>query len=68
MSVKINVKWGKERYTVDVDTSETGLTLKSQLYALTGVPPERQKSTLERWWMGLMLPFCLNLECLVTHF
>jgi ubiquitin carboxyl-terminal hydrolase 14 len=44
MSVKINIKWGKEKFNdVEVDPSETGLTLKSQVFALTGVPPDRQK-------------------------
>lgn len=48
MSVKINIKWGKEKFNdVEVDPSETGLTLKSQVFALTGVPPDRQK------WMGV---------------
>jgi ubiquitin carboxyl-terminal hydrolase 14 len=44
MSIKINIKWGKEKFNdVEVDPSESGLTLKSQIFALTGVPPERQK-------------------------
>ena len=39
----MTVKWGKESYEVDVDTSLPGMVLKTQLYSLTGVPPERQK-------------------------
>ena len=39
----ITVKWGKEKYTVDADVAEPPLVFKSQLFALTGVAPERQK-------------------------
>lgn len=42
--VKLNVKWGKEAYSdVEVDLSQSPLVFKSQLFALTGVPPDRQK-------------------------
>ena len=41
--VQLNVKWGKESHSVDVDTELPGLIFKNQLYSLTGVPPERQK-------------------------
>ncbi|EFJ53050.1 hypothetical protein VOLCADRAFT_78675 [Volvox carteri f. nagariensis] len=42
--VKLNVKWGKETYNdVEVDVSQPPLVFKSQLFALTGVPPDRQK-------------------------
>jgi ubiquitin carboxyl-terminal hydrolase 14 len=43
MSLNLNIKWGKDRYTLSIDPSSTGLDLKAQLYALTGVPPDRQK-------------------------
>ncbi|CAI5441061.1 unnamed protein product [Caenorhabditis angaria] len=39
----INVKWQKEKYTIDVDTTQPPLVFKAQLYALTQVVPERQK-------------------------
>lgn len=43
-TIKVNVKWGKQKYdNVEVNTSEPGLVFKSQLFALTGVIPERQK-------------------------
>jgi len=42
---KVNVKWGKQKYTVDLNTAEPPLVFKSQVYALTGVIPERQKIT-----------------------
>lgn len=41
--VNVKVKWGKQMYTVDVNTAEPPLVFKSQLFALTGVPPDRQK-------------------------
>ncbi len=41
---KVSVKWGKETFSdVEVLLDETPLVFKSQLFALTGVPPERQK-------------------------
>lgn len=39
----IKVKWGKENYRVDVNTDEDVMLFKAQLFALTGVQPERQK-------------------------
>ena len=44
----VKVKWGKELYPdVEVNTSEEPLVLKAQIYALTGVKPERQKVMLK---------------------
>jgi hypothetical protein len=38
------VKWGKENFpSVEVNTDEEPLLFKAQLFALTGVQPERQK-------------------------
>lgn len=34
----VNVKWGKEAYSVDCSTTEEPLIFKSQMYALTNVP------------------------------
>ncbi|EAT37523.1 AAEL010496-PA [Aedes aegypti] len=40
----MKVKWGKENFpSVDVNTDEEPMLFKAQLYALTGVQPERQK-------------------------
>lgn len=39
----VNVKWGKGKYEVLLDFNEPPLVFKSQLFALTGVPPDRQK-------------------------
>ena len=42
--ISVNVKWGKEKFeNVDVDTSEPPEVFKAQLFALSGVPPDRQK-------------------------
>jgi len=47
-SFKIKVKWGKEVYPdVEVNTDEEPMVFKAQLYALTGVQPERQKVMLK---------------------
>jgi len=38
------VKWGRELYPdIDVNTDEEPILFKAQLFALTGVQPERQK-------------------------
>jgi len=45
---KIKVKWGKEVFQdVEVNTDEEPMVFKAQLYALTGVQPERQKVMLK---------------------
>lgn len=41
--VKVNIKWGKKAFPdVEIDTSESPAIFKSQVWTLTGVPPERQ--------------------------
>eukprot|EP01134_Creolimax_fragrantissima_P001274 CFRG1274T1 len=42
----VTVKWTKHKYEIDLDTTEPPLVFKSQLFALTGVEPERQKVML----------------------
>ncbi|KAJ8678559.1 hypothetical protein QAD02_014346 [Eretmocerus hayati] len=45
---KIKVKWGKELFpNVEVNTDEEPMLFKAQLFALTGVQPERQKVMLK---------------------
>ncbi|CAP22269.1 Protein CBR-USP-14 [Caenorhabditis briggsae] len=39
----VNVKWQKEKYVVEIDTSAPPMVFKAQLFALTQVLPERQK-------------------------
>jgi len=44
MSFTVNIKWGKEKFPdVEIDTNEPTEVLRAQLFALSGVPPERQK-------------------------
>jgi len=41
--VGVIVKWGKQQFDVEIDTSESVEVFKAQLFALTSVPIERQK-------------------------
>ncbi|MCJ8731146.1 hypothetical protein PDJAM_G00195940 [Pangasius djambal] len=44
MAVRLNVKWGKEKFeAVELNTEEPPVVFKAQLFALTGVQPDRQK-------------------------
>lgn len=46
--LSVKVKWGKENYPdIEVNTDEDPLVFKAQLFALTGVQPERQKVMLK---------------------
>eukprot|EP00088_Acartia_fossae_P014856 TRINITY_DN1800_c0_g1_i6.p1 TRINITY_DN1800_c0_g1~~TRINITY_DN1800_c0_g1_i6.p1 ORF type:complete len:510 (-),score=166.84 TRINITY_DN1800_c0_g1_i6:327-1856(-) len=50
---KIKVKWGKEIYQdVEVNTDEEPILFKAQMFALTGVQPERQKIMLKGAILG----------------
>lgn len=43
-SYKVKVKWGRENFPdIEVNTDEEPILFKAQLFALTGVQPERQK-------------------------
>jgi len=40
----VNVKWGKEKFTdIECSTDEQLEVFKAQLFALSGVQPDRQK-------------------------
>lgn len=39
----MSVKWNKNAYDVEVDTTQPASVFKFQMFSLTGVPPERQK-------------------------
>lgn len=43
MAIPVTVKWNKETYDVEADTTQPPSVFKFQLYSLTGVPPDRQK-------------------------
>ena len=42
-SLKVQVKWQKDTYDVEIDTSQPPVVFKQQLFSLTGVPADRQK-------------------------
>ncbi len=42
----MNLKWGKQSLPLEVDTNDDVQTLKAQIYALTYVPPDKQKILL----------------------
>ena len=44
MPVTVTVKWGKQKFeNLELDTAEPVEVFKAQLFALTNVPPARQK-------------------------
>lgn len=44
----VNVKWGKEKFDgIELNTEESPSLFKAQLFALTGVQPDRQKVMLK---------------------
>ncbi|VIO99689.1 Ubiquitin carboxyl-terminal hydrolase family protein [Brugia malayi] len=50
--VRVFVKWGKERFEVEANTNDSPLQLKSQLFSLTGVNPDRQKVLIKGKILG----------------
>ncbi|XP_031552451.1 ubiquitin carboxyl-terminal hydrolase 14-like [Actinia tenebrosa] len=45
---RVNIKWGKEKFeNVELNTDEPTEVFKAQLFALSSVPPERQKVMLK---------------------
>ncbi|KAK8744474.1 hypothetical protein OTU49_000825 [Cherax quadricarinatus] len=59
---QVKVKWGKELYPdIELDTGEPPMVFRAQLFALTGVQPQRQKIMLkgatirEDSWDGLKI-------------
>uniref|UniRef100_A0AC35TT10 Ubiquitin carboxyl-terminal hydrolase n=1 Tax=Rhabditophanes sp. KR3021 TaxID=114890 RepID=A0AC35TT10_9BILA len=57
----VNVKWGPEKYSIDVDQQQPPIVLKTKLFELTGVVQERQKVLIkgkvldDNDWKGLTL-------------
>ena len=47
-TIKVNVKWGKQKFEVDLDTSAPVELFKAQLFALTQVPPGASRSWASR--------------------
>ena len=42
-SLKVQIKWQKDTYDVEIDTSQPPVVFEQQLFSLTGVPADRQK-------------------------
>lgn len=54
----MNVKWGKEKFEgVELNTDESVEVFQAQLFALSGVPPQRQKIMAKGKAMKVMLIF-----------
>lgn len=71
--VSVKVKWGKELFSnVEVNTEEEPMLFKAQLFALTGVQPERQKVMLKGMtlkdddWGNLKLKDVMIYKCILT--
>ncbi|RUS31767.1 ubiquitin-related domain-containing protein, partial [Jimgerdemannia flammicorona] len=42
--IKVSIKWSGKKYDdIELSTDESALVFKTQIFTLTGVPPERQK-------------------------
>ena len=52
--VNIVLKWNKLTYACELDPTLGVLIFKSQVYSLTGVPPERQKLMAKGAWAGVL--------------
>lgn len=68
--VTVKVKWGKESYQdVELNTDEPPLLFKAQLFALTGVQPERQKLMVkgkvvtDDSWDGFQVKEVMSIPC-----
>ena len=51
-SIPISLKWGKNRYTLSIESGSSTITLKQQVESLTGVPISRQKLLCPKLWKG----------------
>ena len=64
--VSVNVKWGKEKFSdVECNTDDPPMVFKAQLFALSGVQPDRQKVMLK----GSVVKVFVNEKCdnLTSH-
>ena len=41
--MQVVIKWNGTKYPVEIEDGETGINLKSKIFSMTNVPPERQK-------------------------
>uniref|UniRef100_A0A674MZP1 Ubiquitin carboxyl-terminal hydrolase n=1 Tax=Takifugu rubripes TaxID=31033 RepID=A0A674MZP1_TAKRU len=57
LPLPVNVKWGKEKFdAVELNTEEPPMVFKAQLFALTGVQPDRQKVMVKGGTLKMELP------------
>lgn len=54
MSFKVQVKWGKEKFTLELNTEQPPSAFKEAIYQKTGVPVERQKIMAPKAWTGTL--------------
>uniref|UniRef100_A0A4W5QHV1 Ubiquitin carboxyl-terminal hydrolase n=1 Tax=Hucho hucho TaxID=62062 RepID=A0A4W5QHV1_9TELE len=53
----VNVKWGKEKFdAIELNTEESPMVFKAQLFALSGVQPERQKVMVKGGTLKMEMP------------
>uniref|UniRef100_A0A8L0DS45 Ubiquitin carboxyl-terminal hydrolase n=1 Tax=Oncorhynchus mykiss TaxID=8022 RepID=A0A8L0DS45_ONCMY len=54
---RLNVKWGKEKFdAIELNTEEPPMVFKAQLFALSGVQPERQKVMVKGGTLKMEMP------------
>ena len=62
LSFLVNVKWGKQKFeSVEVNTDEAPEVFQAQMFALSGVPPERQKIMAKG--KALKVSYKCSIEC-----
>ena len=53
----MNIKWGKEKFQdVECNTDEPPMVFKAQLFALSGVQPDRQKVMMKGGALKVRVP------------
>lgn len=53
-TVAVKLKWGKKKFTLDVDTGAGVNALNQGIFALTNVPADRQKLMCKGVWKGVL--------------
>ena len=54
LMVCVVLKWNKLTFNCELDPAQGVLMFKSQVYSLTGVPPDRQKLMAKGAWSGVL--------------
>ena len=55
--LSVNIKWGKEKFQdVECNTDEPPMVFKAQLFALSGVQPDRQKVMMKGGALKVRVP------------